>query len=88
MKNKKFDIKNCFSYICPDDWDNLARTDNNKIRFSISCEKQVFKATNESSLDKLSKDNKCVAYFANELGNSSMMGETVYPISLEEELPN
>ena len=58
MKDK-FEIKNCFEFVCPLKWDNLEKTDNNDIRFCGSCEKQVFKATNKNDLSRLAKENKC-----------------------------
>ncbi len=74
------DIKNCFEYICPEEWDNLEKSDNESIRFCGSCEKQVFKATDKESFDKLVKGNKCVAYFPDEKNNPTYMGETVFPM--------
>ena len=41
MKNK-FEIKNCFEFVCPLNWDNLEKTDNRNIRFCGNCEKQVY----------------------------------------------
>ena len=79
---EKFEIKNCFEFVCPLKWDNLEKTDNNDIRFCGSCEKQVFKASDLDSFSKLANDNKCVAYKANE-GVPTIMGETIPPISFD-----
>ena len=76
-------IKNCFEFICPEKWDNLEHTDNESVRFCGSCDKQVFKANDIKSLEKLSKENKCVAYKGND-SSSGIMGETVYPIFLND----
>ena len=77
-------IKNCFEFICPEKWDNLESTDNKLVRFCGSCDKQVFKANNKRELEKLSKENKCVAYHGN--GSSpGIMGETAYPIFLNDQ---
>ena len=78
------DIKNCFEYVCPEKWNNFQKTDNKDVRFCGSCNKQVFKATNKKSIDKLAKQNKCVAYFNGEKSSPSMMGQTVYPIFLND----
>ena len=77
MKNK-FEIKNCFEFVCPLKWDNLEKTYNNDIRFCGSCEKQVLKASDLESFNKLANDNKCVAYIENE-GVPTIMGETIPP---------
>ena len=76
----KMDIKNCFEYVCPEKWNNLQKTDNKDVRFCGSCNKQVFKATNKKSIDKLANQNKCVAYFDGEESSPSIMGQIVYPI--------
>ncbi len=77
-EKKKFEIKNCFEFICPLKWDNLAKTDDKNVRFCGSCEKQVFKAKDLESFGKLSNENKCVAYVEND-GVPSIMGETIPP---------
>ena len=79
---EKFEIKNCFEFICPEKWDNLEKSDNESVRFCGSCEKQVFKAINKKSFDRLAKENKCVAYFSDESNTPNFMGETVYPLSI------
>ena len=73
---EKFEIKNCFEFICPLKWENLEKTDNSNIRFCGSCEQQVFKATDLNSFEKLSDKNKYVAYAGNE-DIPIIMGETV-----------
>lgn len=75
---EKFEIKNCFEFVCPLKWDNLEKTDNNDIRFCGSCEKQVFKASDLDSFNRLANENKCVAYIQNE-GVPTIMGETIPP---------
>ena len=75
MKDK-FEIKNCFEFVCPLKWDNLEKTDNNNIRFCGSCDKQVFKASDLESFSKLADENKCVAYIESK-GVPTIMGETV-----------
>ena len=81
MKDK-FEIKNCFEFVCPLKWDNLEKTDNNDIRFCGSCEKQVFKASDLDSFSRLANENKCVAYIGNE-GVPTIMGETIPPVSVD-----
>ena len=76
--HEKFEIKNCFEFVCPLKWDNLEKTDNKNVRFCGSCEKQVFKATDLDSFSKLANENKCVAYIENE-GVPTIMGETIPP---------
>ena len=75
---EKFEIKNCFEFVCPLKWDNLQKTDNNDIRFCGSCDKQVFKASSLKSFSKLANENKCVAYTEND-GVPTIMGETIPP---------
>ena len=77
---QSIEIKNCFEFICPENWNNFERTDDETIRFCGSCEKQVFKATDKETLEELSKGNKCVAYFFGEKDTPLIMGETVPPI--------
>ena len=75
MKNK-FEIKNCFEFVCPLKWDNLEKTDNKNIRLCGSCDKEVYKASNLESFSKLADENKCVAYIERK-GVPTIMGETV-----------
>ena len=63
---KNIEIKNCFEFICPENWNNFERTDDENVRFCGSCEKQVFKATDKETLEELSKGKKCVAFFSGE----------------------
>ncbi len=81
---KSLEIKNCYEFICPVDWDNLEKTDNQSIRFCGSCERQVFKASNKKTFHELSKQNKCVAYFSDEIEKPIYMGETVYPAFIKD----
>ena len=81
MKNK-FEIKNCFEFVCPLKWNNLEKTDDKNVRFCGSCEKQVFKASDLDSFSKLANENKCVAYIGNE-GVPTIMGETIPPVSFD-----
>lgn len=80
MKDK-FEIKNCFEFVCPLKWDNLEKTDNNNIRFCGSCDKQVFKASDLESFSKFANENKCVAYIESD-GVPPIMGETVPSIPI------
>ena len=73
---KKFEIKNCFEFVCPLKWDNLEKTDENNIRYCGSCEKQVYKAKNMFSFYELSEQNKCVAYKEDD-NTPGIMGETI-----------
>ena len=75
MRNK-FEIKNCFEFVCPLKWDNLEKTDNKNIRLCGSCDKEVYKASNLESFSKLADENKCVAYIERK-GVPTIMGETV-----------
>ena len=77
---KNIEIKNCFEFVCPENWNNFEKTDDENVRFCGSCEKQVFKATDEETLEELSKGKKCVAYFSGEKDAPLIMGETVTPI--------
>ena len=60
MKNK-FEIKNFFEFVCPLKWDNLDKTDDKNVRFCSSCKKQVLKAADLDSFNRLAYENKCVA---------------------------
>lgn len=82
---EKFEIKNCFEFICPLKWENLEKTDSSNIRFCGSCEKQVFKATDLDTFQKLSDKNKCVAYAGND-DIPIIMGETV-PTMFNDDFP-
>ena len=82
MKDK-FEIKNCFEFVCPLKWDSLEKTDNNNIRFCGSCDKQVFKASDLESFSKFANENKCVAYIASD-DVPPIMGETVPSISIND----
>ena len=75
MKNK-FEIKNCFEFVCPLKWNNLEKTDDKNVRFCGSCEKQVFKATDLDSFQELSDQNKCVAYIKDK-STPIIMGEPI-----------
>ena len=77
---KNIEIKNCFEFVCPENWNNFEKTDDENVRFCGSCEKQVFKATDKKTLEELSKGKKCVAYFFGEKDTSFIMGETVPPM--------
>ena len=77
---KNIEIKNCFEFICPENWNNFEKTDDENVRFCGSCEKQVFKATDKETLEELSKGKKCVAYFSGEKDTPFIMGETVPPM--------
>ena len=78
--NKDIEIKNCFEFVCPENWNNFEKTDDKNVRFCGSCEKQVFKATDKETLKELSKKNMCVAYFSGEEDTPFIMGETVPPM--------
>ena len=78
------EIKNCFEYLCPEKWENLEDTENESVRFCGACEKQVFKATNKKTFKKLTKEEKCVAYFSGESVAPTYMGETVYPAFIDD----
>ena len=78
--SNNIEIKNCFEFVCPENWNNFEKTDNKNVRFCGSCEKQVFKATDKKTLRELSKGKKCVAYFSGEKDAPFIMGETVPPI--------
>ena len=82
MKSK-FEIKNCFEFVCPLKWDNFQKTDNKNIRFCSTCEKQVFKASDLDSFDTLANENKCVAYMESD-GTPSIMGETIPPVAIND----
>ena len=75
---KKFEIKNCFEFVCPLKWNNLEKTDNNDIRFCGSCEKQVYKAKTMYDFFEMSEQNKCVAYKKDD-NTPGIMGETIPP---------
>ena len=77
---KNIEIKNCFEFVCPENWNNFEKTDDENVRFCGSCEKQVFKATDKETLEELSKGKKCVAYFSGEKDAPFLMGETVPPM--------
>ena len=77
---KHIKIKNCFEFVCPENWNNFEKTDDENVRFCGSCEKQVFKATDKEILEELSKEKKCVAYFSGEKDTPFIMGETVTPM--------
>ena len=79
--NNNIEIKNCFEFVCPENWDSFEKTDNDRVRFCGSCQRQVFKAENKETLKQLSKEEKCVAYFSGEKNTPFIMGETIYPIS-------
>ena len=73
-------IKNCFEFVCPENWNNFEESDDENVRFCCYCEKQVFKATEKETLEELSKGNKCVAYFSGEKDTPFVIGETVAPM--------
>ena len=79
--SKNIAIKNCFEFVCPENWNNFEKTDDKNVRFCGSCQKQVFKANDKETLKELSKKNTCVAYFSGEKDTPFLMGETVPPIS-------
>jgi len=76
IMKQKFEIKNCFQFVCPLEWDNLKATDDKNIRFCGSCEKQVYKATDLDSFQELSDQNKCVAY-KKDKSTPIIMGEPI-----------
>ena len=47
--SNNIEIKNCFQFVCPENWNNFEKTDDENVRFCGSCEKQVFKATDEET---------------------------------------
>ena len=73
---QKFEIKNCFQFVCPLEWDNLEATDDKNIRFCNSCEKQVYKAKDLNSFQELSDKNKFVAY-KKDKSTPTIMGEPI-----------
>ena len=48
---KNIEIKNCFEFVCPENWNNFEKTDDENVRFCGSCKKQVFKATDKEILE-------------------------------------
>ena len=73
---EKFEIKNCFEFVCPLKWENLENTSKKDVKYCGSCDKQVFRAKDYVAFKKLSEENKCVAYRVVE-DSPGIMGETV-----------
>lgn len=59
-------IINCeFEFKCPLQWESLQKSEDDKIRFCNSCEKNVYFAYSQNELDKLASEGKCVAFNPN-----------------------
>ena len=56
-------IRNCsWGYKCENTWDGLIATDNESVRFSDACDKQVFLCKTELELADAVLLNRCVAF--------------------------
>ncbi len=56
------EIFNCdFVFKCPQQWDKMAETENEGIRFCGECQKNVYFADSPEVLNQLSREGKCVA---------------------------
>ena len=76
--SNNIEIKNCFEFVCPENWNNFEKTDDENVRFCGSCEKQVFKATDKETLKELSNGKSVL--FSSEKDTPFIMGETVPPM--------
>lgn len=55
-------LRNCeFAYECSAKWDELAATNENKIRFCNECEKEVHRCDTDAELLRAIRSNLCVA---------------------------
>ena len=52
--NKNIEIKNCFEFVCPENWNNFEKTYDENVKFCCSCERQVFKASDKKTFHELS----------------------------------
>ena len=67
-----YEIRNCvFSYKCSADWENLADTGEEKIRFCSECSKEVHFCENDKELTQAVRNNLCVAFEKIETGRLS-----------------
>jgi hypothetical protein len=55
------EIKNCFKFKCPKDWEKLDQTDDLGIRYCSSCQKNVYFSKDEAMALDYAKQGKCVA---------------------------
>ena len=69
-----------FEFLCPINWNNFERTDDEAVRLCGLGERQVFKATDKETFGELSKGNKCVVYFSDEKDTPFIMGEAFLPM--------
>lgn len=79
---EKFEIKNCFEFVCPLKWEHLENTSKKDVKYCGSCDKQVFRAKDYIAFQKLSEESKCVAYRVDE-DAPAIMGETVPTMTID-----
>ena len=42
--SNNIEIKNCFEFVCPENWNNFEKTDNKNVRFCGSCKETSFQS--------------------------------------------
>lgn len=100
---KQTEVLDCnYRKLCPQTWENLEETKNEKVRFCDMCRREVFYAVNKKEAVKLARNRKCVAFEMTEDENyeiqrkvadfkmtKNYVGRPKYTILLfEEELKN
>ncbi len=61
-EDTKYQLRNCkFAFQCNADWDELAETNEKRVRFCNQCQKQVHFCDTDEQLVLAIKSNLCVA---------------------------